>query len=569
MVVRQIDIGGLAAAIESGAVVVDVREAAEHAAGHVPGARNIPAGHLADRLDDLDRGAPVHLVCASGNRSAAMAAVLAARGFDVVDVLGGTTAWIRSGRPVEHGSAPRGSAPAPLTVVPLDTPSLGDRSYVVHDGELAFVVDPQRDIDRVLALLAEHGVRLTHVLETHLHNDYVTGGLALAAATGAAYVVNGAEDVSFERTRVTDGDEVRIGSRIRLRVLATPGHTFHHLSYALHDLGTGADVGVFSGGSLLFGATGRPDLLGDEHADALARHQHASAHRLAALLPDAAEVFPTHGFGSFCSATQSDATSSTIGRERSTNPVLTQDEETYVRGLLAGLGAWPAYYGHMAPANAAGPSAPDLSLPARADAAELRRRIEAGEWVVDLRHRTAFAAGHARGALSFGVEGPLATYLGWLVPWGAPVTLLGETVEQVAAAQRELVRIGIDRPAAHATGGPADWVEPGEDPAAFATGTFADLAHVRHHRPVVVLDVRRVEEHAVAAIRGAVSIPLHELTGRLDELPEGEVWVHCAGGYRAAVAASILDAAGRATVAVDDAFDHARPAGLDLVGPES
>ncbi len=149
-------------------------------------------------------------------------------------------------------------------------------------------------------------------------------------------------------------------------------------------------------------------------------HQHASAHRLAELLPDDADVYPTHGFGSFCSATQSDAASSTIGREKWANPVLTQDEETYVEELLAGLGPWPAYYAHMAPANAAGPSQPDLSAPSVADASELRRRIEAGEWVVDLRNRTAFAAGHAPGTLNFGLDGSFATYLGWLVDLGHP-----------------------------------------------------------------------------------------------------------------------------------------------------
>ena len=185
---------------------------------------------------------------------------------------------------------------------------------------------------------------------------------------------------------------------MRVTALATPGHTFTHLSYALTDAADdlGESVGVFSGGSLLYGATGRPDLLGKENTDALVRHQHASAHRLADLLPDQAGVFPTHGFGSFCSATQSEADESTIGQEKRTNPVLTQDEETYVRELLDGLDAWPAYYAHMGPANAAGPGEPDLSPPELADATELRRRIEAGEWVVDLRTRTAFAAGTPR-----------------------------------------------------------------------------------------------------------------------------------------------------------------------------
>lgn len=452
-----------------------------------------------------------------------------------------------------------------LTIVPVDTPSLGDRSYLVHDGEVAFVVDPQRDVDRVLALLEEHGVRLTHVLETHIHNDYVTGGLALARRTGAQYLVNGEDDVSFDRSPVADGDVVEVGGRMRLTALATPGHTFTHLAYALTDTATGRQVAVFTGGSLLFGATGRPDLLGAEHTHDLVRHQHASAHRLAELLPDDADVFPTHGFGSFCSATQSEATASTIGQEKTSNPVLTQDEETYVEELLSGLGAYPTYYAHMAPANAAGPAEPDLSLPAVADAGELRRRIEAGEWVVDLRHRTAFAAGHAPGTLNFGLDGGFATYLGWLVAWGTPVTLLGESAEDVTEAQRELVRIGIDRPAAHATGGPEDWSD--RALGSFSTATFAELADVRHHREVVVLDVRRTDEHDRARIAGAVNIPVHELPRRLAEVPPGEVWVHCAGGYRASVAASLLAAAGLRLVAVDDSFDHAEQVGLHLVGP--
>ena len=461
-----------------------------------------------------------------------------------------------------------------LTIVPIETPTLGDRSYVVHDGNVAFVVDPQRDIDRILAILNEYAVRLSDVFETHLHNDYVTGGLALAQRTGAAYHVNADDNVSFERTPIRDGDTVEVGPRMRVTAISTPGHTFTHLSYALTETspeataaGVDSSVGVFSGGSLLFGATGRPDLLGDEHTDALARRQHASAHRLASLFPAEASVFPTHGFGSFCAATQSEATESTIGQENESNPVLTQDEETYVRELLEGLGAWPAYYAHMMPANAEGPSEPDLSPPTTADAEELRRRIEAGEWVVDLRNRTAFAAGHAPGTLNFGIDETFATYLGWLIIWGTPVTLLGETSEDVAEAQRELVRIGIDRPAAHATGGPEDWAD--GEVSSFPTASFADLEQVRHHREVVILDVRREDEYRSTRIEGAHNIPIHELPGRVAEIPPGEVWVHCASGYRASIAASLIDASGRTPVAIDDSFENAEEVGLHLVGPDA
>ena len=447
------------------------------------------------------------------------------------------------------------------TIVPIETPTLGDRSYLVHDGEVAFVVDPQRDIDRVLDLATRESVRITHVFETHIHNDYVTGGLALSDVTGAGYFVNAADKVNYDRAPIGDGDEVAVGASMVVRALSTPGHTFTHLSYAL--TAQGEPVAVFTGGSLLFGATGRPDLLGQEHTHDLVHAQYASAQRLAAELPDATGVFPTHGFGSFCSATQSDARESTVGREKRSNPVLTESENTYVEALLSGLDVYPAYYVHMAPANIAGPAAPDLSLPELAQPTELRRRIGAGEWVVDLRSRTLFADGHVAGTLNFGLDGGFATYLGWLIEWGTPLTLLGETEDDVRTAQRELVRIGIDRPAAAAVGGPGQWTT--EPLQSFPRATFADLEHVRHHREVVVLDVRRTLEFAAGRIEGALNIPLHELPKRIAEVPDAEVWVHCAGGYRASVAASFLSVEGRHLVAIDDSFDNAKSAGLHLI----
>ena len=450
-----------------------------------------------------------------------------------------------------------------VEVVAIDTPALGDRSYLAHDGEVALVIDPQRDIDRVLALAAARGVRITHVFETHLHNDYVTGGLALASATGAAYHVNAADDVAFDRVPVADGDLVEVSPVMRVRVLATPGHTFTHLSYVLQ--AAGHAHAVFTGGSLLYGSTGRPDLLGRVHAGELAHAQFASAHRLASVLPEDADLYPTHGFGSFCSATQSEGSSSTIGRERQVNPALILAEDRYVSELLAGLDVYPAYYAHMGPANAAGPAGPDLSPPRRAESAELRRRIDAGEWVVDLRARRAFAAGHVAGTLSFDLDGSFATYLGWLIPWSTPLTLLGQTAEQVAEAQRELVRIGIDRPAAAATGRPGDWAGGGAL-RSYPVADFADLESVRRHRPVVILDVRRDQEWDASHISGAIHIPLHQLPARLAEVPAGEVWVHCEAGYRASVAASFLDAAGRTVVAVDDEYARAARAGLPMDG---
>ncbi|WP_336921003.1 MBL fold metallo-hydrolase [Aquipuribacter sp. SD81] len=452
-----------------------------------------------------------------------------------------------------------------IEVITIETPSLGDRSYVVTDGTVAVAVDPQRDLDRVLDVLHERGLRLTHVLETHIHNDYVTGGYALAQATGARYCVNADDEVSFERTPVRDGDEWTTGA-LRVRALATPGHTFTHLSYAVDAPGHDDEPVVFTGGSLLHGSTGRPDLLGPNHTDALARHQHASARRLVAELPDATEIYPTHGFGSFCAATPTSGDASTIGSQRTSNPALRQDVEEWVEQTVASLTAHPAYYAHMAPANSAGPAAPDLSPPAPADPAELRRRIDAGEWVVDLRGRTEFAAGHLRGAFNFGADGSFVTYLGWLLPWGTPVTLLADTPEDLEAAQRDLVRIGIERPAAAATGRVEDWA--GVDAlASYRRVTFADVAAARAAgEEPHVLDVRRDDERRSGHVAGSQHVPLHELLDRADEVPHDRgVWVHCASGYRASIAAAVLDRAGVDVVLVDDGFDNAAGAGLVVV----
>ena len=451
------------------------------------------------------------------------------------------------------------------TVVPIDTPGLGDRTYLAHDGRVALVVDPQRDYDRVLAVAEEAGVTITHVFETHIHNDYVTGGLALAREVDAAYHVNADDPVSFERTPVSDGDVVEVGE-MSVRVVHTPGHTHTHLSFALE--ADGESVAVFTGGSLLFGSTGRPDLLGPDHTDALVHAQWHSAQRLARELPDEAAVYPTHGFGSFCSATQSEVSESTIGQEKASNPALTQDERAYVEELLAGLDDYPAYYAQMGPANSAGPDAPDLSAPEMADPAELRRRIEAGEWVVDLRTQSAFAAGHLQGSVNFGTDGQFITYLGWVLPYDATITLLGETPEQVAEAQREMVRIGMD-PAAMATGKPEDWAA-GAPLGSYPVTDFAGLAAELRENPQsedrVLLDVRRGSEYDESHIEGAVNVPIHTVLSHLESIPHQPLWVHCAGGYRAGVVASILASRGHDVVAIDDSFDeNAAKAGLTVV----
>jgi hydroxyacylglutathione hydrolase len=442
----------------------------------------------------------------------------------------------------------------------IESSGLGDRSYLATDGEVAIVIDPQRDIDRVLALLDDRDARLTHVFETHIHNDYVTGGLELARRLGAEYVVSAEDDVSFERVPVRDGDVIATGS-MRVRAMHTPGHTHHHLSYVVESA-DGSPEAVFTGGSMLYGTTGRTDLVAPEVTEELTHKQFSSVRRLAAELPAETRVFPTHGFGSFCSATPASGEDSTIGQEARVNPGLTMAEQEYVETLLVGLDAYPAYYARIAPINRQGPAPADLSLPERVDGAELRRRIDGGEWVVDLRDRTAFAAGHLAGSLGFELSTSFVTYLGWLYRWGTPLTLIGESEEQVAEARRELVRIGIDSLAGMAVGDIAALAD-GHELRSYPVSDFAGLAKVKGERDVHVLDARRDDERAQGGVAGSQHIAIHELSERIDEVPPGEVWVYCGSGYRSSIAASILDRPGREVVLVNDSYDAAKEAGLE------
>ena len=439
-----------------------------------------------------------------------------------------------------------------IKVLNIDTPTLGDRGYIAHDGKTALVVDPQRDIDRVEQVLADHSLELGAVVETHMHNDYVSGSLVLARKYQAKYITNGDDLVAYERVAAHDLDEFSIGS-FGIKALHTPGHTFTHLSYILKDR-DGKPTGIFTGGSLLHGSTGRPDLLGPENATKLAQLQHGSAHRIADLLDDSTPIFPTHGFGSFCAATETSGDSSTIKDEKKTNPALQLTVERFISETLAGLDTFPTYYKHMGPANLAGAGAIDLSELPRLSTDELLRRIAGDNWVVDLRDKDSWAKAHLTGTLNFGVIGSFATYLGWLFPYEKELVLISDKAKDISLAQRELVRIGIDRPSTSYVGEITNF----KDLQDVKVVKFEEVPQALKDAEVSVLDVRRNSERLASHILRSRHIPLHELSNRISELSkERTYWVHCAGAYRASIAASIMQNAGFNVVLINEPYEKA------------
>ena len=429
----------------------------------------------------------------------------------------------------------------------IETPSLGDRSYLVSEFGTAVVIDPPRDVDRVLAVADERAVLISHVVETHLHEDHVSGGLELARAVDAAYVLPAGARVGFERMTVGDGDVLRAG-RMSLRGVHTPGHTRHHLSYILTDA-DGRVRAAFTGGSMLDAAVGRTDLDGPQHAIRLSRAQFHSVRRLATSLPAPTAVYPAHGYDDRVPAA-SIGRSTTIAEQLIVNPAMRATEDAFVEQLLHGLCTPPGYYDRVASINAAGPPPAPLAELRWIAADELVLRLAGDEWVVDLRPPAVFAAGHLPGALNFPLSNDFPTCLGWLYDEQSPLTLIGVSRRQIGDAQRELCRIGIDRLAGAAVG-----LVGGIGQAAYPVSDYAGLAAALSAGPVQVLDTRRHDERRAGGIAGARHIPIHELPHRLDEVPDEEVWVHSSTGYRAAIGASILARAGRRVVLVDGRYD--------------
>ena len=417
------------------------------------------------------------------------------------------------------------------------TEGLGDSTYVVsHDG-VALVVDPQRDIDRFQRVLNDSDSELRFVLETHLHNDYISGGRDLAKSLDAELVLPSGAAPVF-RHRPAFHNEQLDGGSLAIRPIHTPGHTPEHMSYLI--MIDGEEIAVFTGGSLLVGSAGRSDLLGFERADTLARLQYGSVNRLANLGDDVA-LYPTHGAGSFCITSGARSITSTIGEERATNPVLGyEDEDAFVVGQLSGLVPFPSYYAHMGPANVKGMDAVTTFSAATITAADWAE-MDNGVSVVDARPKADFATGHLPGSMAVEMRKDFGTWVGWVLPFNAPVVLVMNPDQDAEEALRQLSRIGFD----DLRGIISDLSEWDAELASYTLVNREEFT-VAVAKGAQTLDVRAPNEREASHIADSSYCYVPDIAGYLPDALDTSrpLWVACETGFRANLAASILEADG-------------------------
>ncbi|MFZ0217397.1 MAG: MBL fold metallo-hydrolase [Candidatus Dormiibacterota bacterium] len=424
---------------------------------------------------------------------------------------------------------------------------LGNTSYLVSDPEagVAVVIDPVRDVAQYLEQAGRLGVRITHALETHVHNDFISGARELAAEVGSTIGAAEASGLRFDHLGLRGGSAVPIG-RWQLAVRETPGHTPSHVSYLLQ--GADRPLGLFSGGALMAGAIARTDLFGPDRAPALALEAFRTLQVRLRDLPDDLALYPTHGGGSFCASGAPAGTASTIGDERLTNPYLaTTDLMSFMARALHQT-PHPIYYAEMTALNRRGVPLLGRSLPAlpRLGAADVAAAQTEGAVLVDLRGGEAFDRGHIGGSLCIGLQGAFGPWVGWLVPRNRPLVLVGGTSEDQRLAQRQLLRIGFDSALGALDGGLEAWQESGRPLQTFDSAEITEVATwILSGEQVTVVDVRNEDEWVHGHVPGAVHLDVAEVPHHAHELPrEAPVAVYCAAGYRSAIAASLLEQAG-------------------------
>ena len=431
---------------------------------------------------------------------------------------------------------------------------LGHLSALIADESagVAAVVDPRRDVDIYLDAASADNLRISHVIETHLHNDYVSGGRELAALTGAEHVIGVGAELRYEHRGAKNHEAIDVGA-LHFEALDTPGHTPEHVTYAVSDRSRADEpLLLLTGGSLLVGAVGRTDLLGKEHAIPYAHAMHRSLHEVILKHEDSVLVYPTHGGGSLCSTGISSTPWTTIGFERRHDPLLRpMDVDAFARALLAGQPAFPRYFARMRPTNQAGPRLLGgvVPLPRPLAPKEAEDALDRGALLLDLRTAAEYAMSHVPGSISIPSGPSFGTWLGWVVEEpDRPLVLLLRREEDWDDAVRQALRIGYDGIVGYVRGGFLAWDEaalPTERGSSLAVTDLAARLERGGTDAPFVIDVRQPSEYEEGHIPGAVAIGAGDLMSRLADLPRDRpIATICASGYRSSVAASLLRTAG-------------------------
>ncbi len=419
-------------------------------------------------------------------------------------------------------------------------------SYILAGKRTCAVIDPRRDIDMYIDEAREMGVDITHIIETHLHADFISGHLELAARTGARIYAPKSGDCKFEHVPVAEGDSISIED-MRLEVWETPGHTPEHVVYVITDKSRGdTPIGVFSGDVLFVGDVGRPDLF-PEIATELAGKLFHSLHEKLMTLPDHCEVYPAHGAGSLCGRSMGAKWTTTIGYERRYNSSLQiKDEADFIHALTHDMPPAPDHFSRCSDINRNGPvllsRLPDLE---ELRPAEFQKRVKQDKVaVLDARNYAAFSGYHIPGSWHLDMKGNFPTFAGWVLPTDRDIMLVADSYQEAMTANTWARRVGVDRIKGYLSGGMVNWANDGhqiDHVHLISTENLYKRISDKTRKAVMLVDVRTPLEFADTHIKGAVNIPAPELRSRYCELdPEAPTYVICSTGNRSSLAASIL-----------------------------
>jgi glyoxylase-like metal-dependent hydrolase (beta-lactamase superfamily II)/rhodanese-related sulfurtransferase len=427
---------------------------------------------------------------------------------------------------------------------------LAHASYLIgSDGEAA-VVDPQRDVDQYIIEAEAQGFKIKHVIETHLHADFVSGHRELATRTGAEIIFGAGSRAEFPHRAVSDGEEIKVG-RVTLRFLHTPGHTPESISIVVID----KDISplpqkVLTGDALFIGDVGRPDLAGGRGhtAQQMAASLYESLHEKLLTLDDSVEVFPAHGAGSMCGRNISKETSSTIGEQRRFNYALQpMSKDEFVRMMTADLPEAPAYFPRDAEINRTGAAAlEELARPRALTPQEVHALSSKGHLLLDVRPSAAFGAAHVARALNIALSGQFATWCGTLIGIGTPIVLIADEIGAIDEAVMRLARVGIESVAGYLDGGLQAWDQAGLETEAIPQMPVDELHNrIAEGTDLQVVDVRRPGEYEGGHVPGAINLTLAHLEQEISNLKSNRpTAVICASGYRSSAATSLLERQG-------------------------